>query len=397
MAIVDSLLLRRVEELSKQASQAEQGANYPRAASLYAQLAQCEEDYASRYVTDPKARATWKERATIHRSYAGHLAKGPPSDDNKGPAQVAASVSGDVAGLLAIIDSLIVKESPVHWDDIAGLDHVKQRLKMAFVLALAKKPAETTLPPSDRILLYGPPGTGKTLLASAVAGSIPGSTFFNAQLSQLSSKWYGESSRLVTLLYQRAREKAPSVVFLDEVDTIARRRDDSHEATVASLNALLQELSGMHDKVGDRFVLTFAATNRPRALDDAFLSRIARAICVPLPDQAARRQTFFIHLGKRGIPVSAEYDELAAMTEGYSGRDIANLCTQAVMTMVEEKNAVVVQLLDKGVDAVRDHTLDLRPLTRDDVTRAATLVKPSASQDTINDIERWRKERGYTD
>lgn len=404
MYLGDSLLLQRIEHLAKQARQAEEGRDYSRAASLYAQLAQWEEEYAIRYASDPKARATWKERATMHRRYADQVAKGPPATAKSPPAEdsgsslVGTSVSGDAAGLLAVVDGLIVMESPARWEDIAGLEEAQRDVKMAFALALAQKPQGTRLPTWGRILLYGPPGTGKTLLASAVAGSIPGSTFFNAQWSQLASKWYGETAKLVSLLYQRAREKAPSVAFLDEVDTIAARRDESgrHEATVASLNALLQELSGIHDKLDERFVLTFAATNRPWSLDDAFLSRFAKAIYVPLPDIFARQQIFRIHLEKNGILVAVPYEDLAGLTEGYSGREIAALCTQAVMIMVQEQNPSLMDLVDKGVDALRAYSLSLRPIVRENFTRALASIRPMSTPEMLRAFQEWRKERGFS-
>lgn len=397
MEVGASLLYQRLQHLAKQARQAEEGKDYPRAASLYAQLAQWEEEYATRYVSDPKARSIWKERATAHRRYADHIAKGPPPAESTPPSPVGTPVGGDIASLLAIVDGLIVSESPVRWEDIAGLEEAKREVKMAFALALAQRPEGTRLPTWERILLYGPSGTGKTLLASAVAGSIPGSTFFNAQWSQLVSKWYGETAKLVSLLYQRAREKAPSVAFLDEVDTIAARRDElgRHEATVASLNALLQEVSGVHDQIEERFVLTFAATNRPWSLDDAFLSRFAKAIYVPLPDPPARQHIFRIHLEKRGIATAVPYEDLAALTDGYSGRELATLCTQAVMNMVQQDNPSLMEIVDKGVEALRSYSLNLRPLGREDFTRALASIRPLSTPETLRAFEQWRREKGF--
>ena len=397
--VAQSLLYQRIETLVREARQAEDGADHSRAASLYSELAQWEEQYAERYVNDPKAKGVWQDRVKAHRVRSDHLRHGVPTTEAHSGASppVDAAVKGDAAALLAVIDGLIVKESPVRWDDIAGLEDAKQDVKLAFALAMARAPEGVRLPTWERILLYGPPGTGKTLLASAVAGSIPGCTFFNAQWSQLSSKWYGETPKTISLLYQRAREKAPSVVFLDEADYIAASRDESgrHEASIAALNTLLEELSGLADKVERRFIFTFAATNRPRALDDAFLSRFAKAGYVPLPDVSARQVLLRAHLEKKGIKVNAPYDELARLTEHFSGREIATLCTQAVMLMVGQSNPELLGLVDKGLDAIRPYLLKLRPLTREDFEKARQSIRIWYTPDKERAFEEWRRDKGF--
>jgi len=158
------------------------------------------------------------------------------------------------------IETLISK-SKVTWDDIGGLKEVKQLMMETIVIAGLKKPE--TIKPWKGILLFGPPGTGKTLLASAAAGSL-NATFFNVKADKILSKYFGESSKLVATLYEVAREKAPSIIFIDEFDALSlSRAKEIGEASRRMLSTLLAELDGFQDKKSNGFVLTRAATNPP--------------------------------------------------------------------------------------------------------------------------------------
>ena len=161
----------------------------------------------------------------------------------------------------------LIAKSNVTWRDIGGLDEVKVLLMETVVIAALQKPE--SIQPWKGILLFGPPGTGKTLLASAAAGSL-NATFFNVKTSNILSKYFGESSKIITALYDVARENAPSIVFIDEIDALTTRRsDDASEASRRMLSTLLTELDGFQDKKSDLLVLTLAATNTPWDLDEA--------------------------------------------------------------------------------------------------------------------------------
>ncbi len=137
----------------------------------------------------------------------------------------------------------LISKSRITWDEIGGLDNVKLLMMETVVISALRKPA--AIQPWKGILLFGPPGTGKTLLASAAAGSL-NATFFNVKASSVLSKYFGESSKIISALYEVARERAPSIVFLDEIDALTTRRsNDTSEATRRMLSTLLTELEGV--------------------------------------------------------------------------------------------------------------------------------------------------------
>ncbi|MBI4176631.1 MAG: ATP-binding protein, partial [Candidatus Aenigmarchaeota archaeon] len=225
-----------------------------------------------------------------------------------------------------VIDSLIVTQKPdTRWEDIGGLEEAKKSIREAIILPFVRhKPAYVKSPRT--ILLFGPPGTGKTLLAKASSNNL-GATFFEARISSLLSKYYGESPKLVNALFSKARKMQPSLIFMDELDSIAISRDsDMHETTRRVLSQLLTEIEGFNTKAEDR-ILIMGATNKPWDLDDAVVSRFQKRIYVPLPDAAARKAILKIHL--RGAGTSGlDVDGIVGKTENFSGRDLASLCQE---------------------------------------------------------------------
>lgn len=403
------LLQGQIESLLKQAKEAEAAGQWAKATSLYQKAAVLQRQYADR-LAGPDSKKTARERADAWEHYGQVLLVNPPRPrfpgqapgSPGGPAAEATSHGGEEPGLQALVDSLVVTTSNVKWDDIAGLEDVKREVKMAFALNFVLRPTSASgqpidLPPWRRILLYGPPGTGKTMLAAAIAGQIPGATFFDANWSRLASKWFGESERIVQLLYQTARERSPSVVFLDEVDAIASDRDSGSESGASKkvLSSLLTALDGIQDKIDSPFVLSFVATNRPWALDAAFFSRFAKAIYVPLPDAPARLAILRLNLQKKGYQVQAEDADLAARTEGYSGRDLSTLCKQIIVDMVYQQNPDLLILVDQGVDALKGSRLKLRAITMADVERAMQQIRPSVSRADVALYQAWRNQMGY--
>jgi SpoVK/Ycf46/Vps4 family AAA+-type ATPase len=166
----------------------------------------------------------------------------------------------------------------------------------------------------NAILFYGPPGTGKTLMAATVAKNID-ATFFDVKVSQMLSKYYGESPKIISALFEVAREEAPSVVFIDEFDSIALSRGaDIDEESQRGLSTLLAELDGLGSKTSEKkFVLVIAATNTPDAIDEAIMSKFGKKIEIPLPDFDACREILRIHTEKKGVRLEDEklYDKLA--------------------------------------------------------------------------------------
>ena len=194
----------------------------------------------------------------------------------------------------------IVTEKPnVKWDDVAGLEAAKAALKEAVIMPVKFPQFFTGKRKAwSGFLLYGPPGTGKSYLAKAVATEAD-STFFSISSSDLVSKWMGESEKLVNNLFAMARERAPSIIFIDEIDALcgARGEGGESEASRRIKTEILVQMQGVGASDSGR-VLVLAATNTPYQLDQAVRRRFDKRIYIPLPDEAARAHMFKVHLGE---------------------------------------------------------------------------------------------------
>jgi len=290
------------------------------------------------------------------------------------------------------LEDLIAK-TRVKWNDIGGLWEAKRLIMETIVIAGLKRPE--SIKPWKGILLFGPPGTGKTLLASAAAGSL-NATFFNVSIDKVLSKYFGESSKLISALYSLAREKAPSIVFLDEIDalTLSRRRETS-DALRRALSSLLIQLDGLKIGGNEPLVLTIAATNAPWDLDKAILSRFPRRIYVPLPDRRASKE--IIRICTRGLDISKlMLDDLAAkcVEKLYSGRDISNLCQQAIWNMVRDVNRDLYRLAELPYEKIRSMRLKVRPLLMEDFEDAFRKIRSPLTKKDIEAYERWNEKYG---
>jgi len=346
------------------------------------------------YLAGSAQKLTLQNRVAELRDLAVQLDRGElprsPSQTVQGGAG-----AGDEDGLRGKISALIQKAA-ISWDDIAGLEDTKREIKTAYALVMARKPQGVRVNAPRTLLLYGPPGTGKTLLAAATSNGLD-ATFFNVKVSDMLSKFFGESTKLVSLLYAEARERAPSVVFLDEFDALSRARGGSGSDSGPErrlLATFLAELDGLNTKGDAAFTLTIAATNRPWDLDSAIRSRFAREVYVPLPDEAARRRILEIHLTDRGHRSDVSLATLLSRTAGYSGRELSQLCEAAVATMIGRANPDLEALVDKGREAVADFELRVKPLSRVDFDAAfAAIGKPQTSPAELALYERWQGER----
>jgi len=188
------------------------------------------------------------------------------------------------------------------------------------------------------ILLYGPPGTGKTQLAKAVATEANNSTFISVSSSDLVSKWQGQSERLVKALFEMARERAPCIIFIDEVDSLCGSRSDNESESSRRIKTeFLVQMQGVGHGDDQKQVLVLGATNTPWALDSAIRRRFEKRIYIPLPEVAARVAMFKLHLGNtRNNLTEDELKKLADMSEGYSGADINVVVREAIMEPVRK-------------------------------------------------------------
>ncbi|KAG5513599.1 hypothetical protein PMAC_001031 [Pneumocystis sp. 'macacae'] len=259
-------------------------------------------------------------------SFGKKIKKDSDSDDND---------DIETRKLKNTLASTVITESPnVRWDDIAGLDTAKDALKEAVILpAILPHLFKGSRKPWIGILLYGPPGTGKSYLAKAVATESK-STFFSVSSSDLVSKWMGESERLVKQLFAMARERKPSIIFIDEIDALAGSRNDGDsEASRRIKTELLVQMNGVGtDSSG---ILVLGASNIPWTLDPAIRRRFERRIYVPLPDSTARLKLFKLNIGDIPTELTAnDFKILVEKTEGYSGSDISIAVRDAVMEPV---------------------------------------------------------------
>ena len=233
---------------------------------------------------------------------------------------------------------VLIEKPNVHWDDIGGLEGVKQELRevVEWPMKYRKLFTHMNVKLPKGILLYGHPGTGKTLLAKAVATESE-ANFISVKGPEFLSKWVGESEKAVREVFRKARQAAPCIIFIDEIDSIApqRGRDITTNVTERVVSQLLTEIDGLEELHN---VTVIAATNRPDIIDSALLrpGRFDRLLYVPMPDKDARREIFKIHLRGRPLAKNVDIDRLADMTDGYTGADIEAVCNQATMIAVRE-------------------------------------------------------------
>ncbi|WP_292382048.1 ATP-binding protein [Methanosarcina sp. UBA289] len=293
---------------------------------------------------------------------------------------------------ISYAESLIAK-SNVRWDDIGGLEEAKLLMKETIAIAGLQKPE--SIKPWKGIMLFGPPGTGKTLLAAAAAGSLD-ATFFDIKADKVLSKYFGESSKLVSALYSAARKHSPSIVFIDEFDAISLSREgDISESSRRLLSTLLSELDGLQDKKSDRLLLTLAATNTPWDLDPAVLSRFPRWIKVSLPDKTACKEIIKIHI--KDLDASKlDLDKLASacVEKCYSGRDLQNLCQQAVWNMIQQENKDLDSLADLPYAELSKRKLNVTPLKHEYFEAAFEKIRSPLTKEQLDKYEKWDKEFG---
>ena len=227
---------------------------------------------------------------------------------------------------------ILVEVPNVNWEDIGGLESVKQLLVEAveWPLRNAESFQRLGIDAPKGILLYGPPGTGKTMLAKAVANESE-ANFITVKGSALLSKWYGESEKRVEEIFRKARQVAPSIIFLDELDALVPIRGGAMgepHATERIVNQLLNEMDGLEELHG---VVVIGATNRPDIIDPALLrpGRFDELILAPVPDQESRRKIFEVHLKKAPLADDIDIDELIGQTDQYTGADIAAVVRKA--------------------------------------------------------------------
>jgi len=296
----------------------------------------------------------------------------------------AAKKKGD--DLREMIEREILDSSPgVSWDDVSGLEKAKQLLREMVILPATRPDIFKGLrAPTRGLLLYGPPGNGKTMLAKATATEST-CTFFSVSASTLTSKWVGDSEKLVRVLFEVAAENSPSIVFIDEIDSILSARSaNENESSRRLKTEFLIQFDGVSKS--DASVFVIGASNRPEELDDAVRRRLAKRIHIPLPDAAGREGALRRLLRGQNIRVSRkEWQWIVDHTEGYSASDIKELCHEAAMMSIRELSPGRLETVAAS---------SVRPMTAEDFRQALLTIKSSVSKDQLDHYERWTREFG---
>ncbi|MBS7649706.1 ATP-binding protein [Candidatus Bathyarchaeota archaeon] len=281
-------------------------------------------------------------------------------------------------------EDLIMKEPPnVTWDDIVGLEDAKRAIREAIVYP-SLRPDLFPLGWPRGILLFGPPGCGKTLLAAAVSNEIK-AKFIPVDAASIMSKWLGEAEQNVAKLFNLARKEArnsPVIIFIDELDSLmgVRRFEVGGETRVR--NQFLKEMDGIIDKKNPVRVYVVGATNKPWDLDQPFIRRFQKRIYVPPPNYNQRLETFKLYTKPLKLASDVNLDELARLTEGFSGSDIMDVC-QSVQLKVNS------EIFEKYTDYTK---AEPRPITMRDFLDVLEKRKPSISKESLIQYEKWFNE-----
>jgi len=323
--------------------------------------------------------------------------KGDPRDDREEEKTFVPECRGDFELVEMLERDILQKHLSVHWDDIADLIEAKALLQEAVVLPMLMPQFFTGIRrPWKGVLMVGPPGTGKTLLAKAVATEC-GTTFFNVSSSTLTSKYRGDSEKLVRLLFEMARHYAPSTIFIDEIDSLCSRRgsDTEHEASRRVKSELLVQMDGINSMAsGDnselKMVMVLAATNFPWDIDEALRRRLEKRIYIPLPNYEGRQTLLEINLREVKTDSDVNLKDIASKLDGYSGADITSVCRDASMMAMRRR---VAGLKPEEIRALPKEELDL-PVTKKDFLEALKKCNKSVSQDDLEKYEKWMAEFG---
>ncbi|KAI1117802.1 P-loop containing nucleoside triphosphate hydrolase protein [Nemania sp. NC0429] len=306
----------------------------------------------------------------------------------------------DDSAAKAIFNEIVVEGDTVHWSDIAGLEVAKNSLREAVVYPFLRPDLFMGLrEPASGMLLFGPPGTGKTMLARAVATESK-STFFSISASSLTSKYLGESEKLVRALFALAKAMAPSIIFVDEIDSLLSQRSGAgdHESTRRIKTEFLIQWSdlqraaagresprGATDRGDANRVLVLAATNLPWAIDEAARRRFVRRQYIPLPESETRATQLKTLLGQQKHNLTdVDISELVGLTDGFSGSDITALAKDAAMGPLRSLG-----------EALLHTTMDqIRPIELGDFRASLRTIRPSVDRQGLKEYEDWAKQFG---
>ncbi len=287
--------------------------------------------------------------------------------------------------ILERIRSEILKTNlNIGWDDIVGLNDVKKAINEIILWPMQRPDIFTGLRgPPKGLLLFGPPGTGKTMIGKCIASQC-NATFFSISASSLTSKWMGEGEKMVRALFYLARESPPSVIFIDEIDSLlSQRSDNENEGSRRIKTEFLVQFDGAGVNSNDR-ILVIGATNRPHEIDEAARRRFTKRIYVPLPEKENRIKMVFQLMREYANNISEdELQEIGEMTDGYSGSDIFNLCREATLEPLREIE-----------DIANFKANEIREISLADFKTSMKQIRKSVSANDLNGFIEWNNNFG---
>ncbi|EOB14776.1 Fidgetin-like protein 1 [Nosema bombycis CQ1] len=320
-------------------------------------------------------------RSANHKAITHKSNESKDNKSNKDSNKMDESSNVETYILDRIRNEILENVNNISWDDIVGLGNVKKTINEIVLWPMLRPDLFTGLRgPPKGLLLFGPPGTGKTMIGKCIASQCK-ATFFSISASSLTSKWVGEGEKMVRALFFLARSMQPSVIFIDEIDSLlTQRTENENEGSRRIKTEFLVQFDGTSTSNDDR-ILVIGATNRPQEIDEAARRRLVKRIYVTLPCEEARKEMVFKLMKDYKNNLSDEdLKEVAKITKGYSGSDMFNLCREASLEPLRE------------IENISNFKCEnTRPIGLEDFIRSMKQIKKSVAINELDQYKEWNE------